>query len=69
MVKYALTLIYCCLIMQTTIVNADQATPSIELLEYLADLDNTNDEWIDPLQMNEIANNLITEPTKEKGND
>ena len=69
MVKHTLTLIYFCLIMQTTIANAGQAEPSIELLEYLADLDNNNDEWIDPLQMNEIANNQITEPTKEKGNE
>lgn len=67
--KYTLTLIYGLLLIQATSAIADQPAPSIELLEYLADLEKNDDEWIDPLQMKEIANNHITEPTKEKGNE
>ena len=55
--------------MQSPIANADQPAPSIELLEYLADLENTNNEWIDPLQMKEIAINQIVEPIQEKGDE
>lgn len=69
MVKHILKLIYCLAFMQSPIANADQPAPSIELLEYLADLENTNNEWIDPLQMKEIAINQIEEPTQEKGDE
>ena len=69
MVKHALKLIFCFAVMQSSIVNAEQPAPSIELLEYLADLENTNNEWIDPLQMKEIAINQIEEPTLEKGDE
>ena len=70
MVKPALTFIYCCVgLILTPISYADEPAPSIALLEYLADLEEINGERIDPLVMKELANNLIDEPTKEKGNE
>ena len=49
---------------------ADKPPPSIELLEYLADMNDNDGEWIDPLKMKELANNMIDEPEKkEKGNE
>lgn len=69
MVKRGLRLIYCIALFYTPIAYAGKFLPSIELLEYLADLENDDGQWIDPLKMNDLANNKIDEPTEEKGNE
>ena len=68
MVKPSVGILCCAALMNFGISHANEA-PSIELLEYLADLEKDNDEWIDPLKMKEIANNEIKEPLKETGNE
>ena len=71
MVKPTLLLfcILCLLQASTVYADADQAQPSIELLEYLADLETNNDIWIDPLQMKELAISQVDEPTGDTGNE
>lgn len=55
-------------------VHASDITPSIELLEYLAEMEMSSDEesnpeWIDLLAMKEIENTQTTESTQEQGNE
>ena len=69
MVKSALQLISVIFLLQTNTAYADQDKPSIELLEYLADLETVDDIWIDPLQMKELAINQVDEPTGDTGNE
>lgn len=69
MVKPTLQLIFVICLMQANTTYADQAQPSIELLEYLADLETYNDIWIDPLQMKELAISQVDEPTGDTGNE
>lgn len=69
MVKYTLSIITCFGVSLMPMAFADKPAPSIELLEYLADLENSENQWIDPLQMKELSENKIDEPTKEKGNE
>lgn len=60
--------------LQITLLHADETMPSIEFLEYLAEMeisseaDNKSD-WIDLLAMKEIDNTRTTESTQEKGNE
>ena len=69
MVRHTLYLFYCFSLLLVTAVHGEQQPPSVELLEYLADLDNNDEEWIDPLQMRDLAINQIDEPNGDKGNE
>lgn len=62
---------FCCLsVLQATLAHAEQPMPSIEFLEYLAEMDNSNGEWIDPLHMKELVkNDQADEFTQEQGNE
>ena len=69
MVKPALQLISIICLLQANSTYADQAQPSIELLEYLADIETNNDIWIDPLQMKELAVSQVDEPIGDTDNE
>ena len=60
--------------LQVTLVHAGDMAPSIELLEYLAEMEMSSDEennseWIDLLAMKEIENTQTIESTQEQGNE
>lgn len=61
----------CCLsVLQVTLVHAEQSAPDIEFLEYLAEMETSNGEWIDPLYMKELEKNDQTdELTQDQGNE
>lgn len=46
--------------------HAADEIPSIALLEYLADLETSNGEWLDPLEMKNVANNEQTDAYKRE---
>lgn len=48
---------------------ADEAPPSIELLEYLANVETSNGDWLDPLEMNELASNEQIESFEQEKSD
>lgn len=60
--------------LQITFAHADETMPSIEFLEYLAEMEINSDaenksDWIDLLAMKEIENTRTTDNTQEKGNE
>lgn len=68
--KKLLFKVFCITALQSTLAQAEQVMPGIEFLEYLADTENKNGEWVDPLEMKELAQNDQTEElTQEKGNE
>lgn len=63
MVK-TLFFISCCIssLMLSQQIRADEDTPpSLEFLEFLADWESDQGEWIDPLQMQQLADDEHTE--------
>ena len=63
MVK-TLLFISCCIssLMLPQQIRADEDTPpSLEFLEFLADWESDQGEWIDPLQMQQLADDEHTE--------
>ena len=60
--------------LQGSLVQAEPTMPSIEFLEYLAEMAvsidaQDNSDWIDLLAMKEIENTQTNELTQEKGNE
>lgn len=60
--------------LHATALHAEEAIPSIEFLEYLAEMEINNDEendsdWIDLLAMREIENTQTIKSTQETGNE
>lgn len=37
--------------------HAEEEAPSLDFLEFLADVETGQGEWLDPLDMNEVASN------------
>ena len=67
MVKPTLALLSCFIsALLSPMALADKPPPSIALLEYLADMNDNDGEWIDPLKMKELANNMIDEAKKKQ---
>lgn len=69
MVKQTLSLVFCFSVFHSPSAYADESVPSIEFLEYLADLETNDDKWTVLLSMKEIENNQAIESNKEKGNE
>jgi len=61
--------ILCAGILQAGILHADEAPPSLELLEYLADTDTSNGQWLDPLEMKNVASNEKTDESEREHRD
>ena len=60
--------------LQITFTHADETMPSIELLEYLAEMEISTEsenksDWIDLFAMKDIGNTRTTDNTQEKGNE
>lgn len=55
--------------LQAGALRADEPAPSIELLEYLADVSTGNGDWLDPLEMKNIASNDQNEKTQQEKRD
>ena len=58
--------IVCAGVLQTGYLHAEEAPPSIEFIEYLADTDTSNGDWVDPLEMKKIASNKQTDKSVQK---
>lgn len=70
MAKKNLYKLFCLSALQVTLVHAEQPMPGIEFLEYLAEMENSDGEWIDPLYMKELArNDHEDEFTQEQGDE
>ncbi len=55
--------------LQPALLCADTSTPSIEFLEYLADVSTRDGEWLDPLEMKNLASNDQEDTIKQETRD
>lgn len=69
MVNKAIICTFYACILHVGVLHADESAPSIEFLEYLADVNTSNDDWLDPLEMKNIASNDKTDDTQQEKRD
>jgi hypothetical protein len=67
--KKTIVWVFCTGILQTGNLYAVEAPPSIEFLEYLSDIETSSGEWLDPLEMKEIASNEQTDESERDHRD